>query len=144
MTIRAIATGVFLTIGSILDIKTRCIPKIYLYIFSAIILILSLFNTKLPFNEHLYGIIPGAIFLLISRLTNGAIGTGDSLVIALLGLVYGISLHIELLFITFGLLLFTSIAMVAFKKANKKTSLPMIPFISASFLISMIMHMGGV
>lgn len=144
MIITSITTSIYLTIGSVFDIKTRRIPNIFIYSFSTLILVITLLSTNLPFNEHLYGLIPGAILLLISKLTKEAIGIGDCLVIALLGFVYGISLHIELLLIVFGLLLITSIMLVVLKKAGRKTSLPMIPFILASFLIFMAIHIGDI
>ncbi len=99
-------------------------------------------NAKVTVLSRILGLIIGAIFLLLSKLTKEQIGIGDAYVIIVIGLMLGGIHCLEI--ITFSFLLSSIVAiilMLMFHFSRKKT-IPFIPFLLLGFISSVVL--GGV
>ena len=88
--------------------------------------------------ECIGGILIGGAFLGISKVTRGQIGIGDGLILCVTGLGLGIAKGMEMLL--YGLLLaalFSAILLVR-KVANRKMTIPFIPFLFVGYLITIL------
>jgi prepilin signal peptidase PulO-like enzyme (type II secretory pathway) len=78
------------------------------------------------------------IFMLVSRITRGSIGSGDALIIGVIGLHLGFFHALAVIF--YALLLGGVLSLILFlmKKVSRRTSLPFVPFLTAGFLVSIL------
>jgi len=90
-------------------------------------------------NYILSGIGYTFVFMLVSRFSRNAIGQGDALIIGIIGLYLGFSHTFASLF--FGLFLggLFSIILFTMKKVSRHTPLPFAPFLTAGFIVSIIL-----
>jgi len=86
----------------------------------------------------LSGLAYGITFLLISRITRGALGTGDALIIGTIGIYLGFLHTLAVLFYAFFLGGIFSLILFIMRKASRQTSLPFAPFLTAGFLVSIL------
>lgn len=141
--IASISIMLFLFLSSLIDIRKRCFSTTYLLISGFSLSILLLMSVKIHPATHIFGLIIGIIMILISLYTNEAVGMGDSIIIAIVGFLIGISSLFELLFYSFIVLIPVSILLLAIKKANRKSYIPFIPFLFVGYIILFINHSGG-
>lgn len=123
---------------SIKDIRERSIPLdlIILGIFFGGILLI--YNPNINIIDVLISIVGiGGFNLLISKVTKGGIGEGDILVFVLIGIILGWKMALAIILYTFIIAGISGIILLILKKANKKTELPLAPFIliATSFII---------
>lgn len=78
----------------------------------------------------------GLLFVLVSRISGGALGMGDALVITALGLWCGISDSITLILFAFILSGICSGIWILIRKKSRKDSLPFVPFLLLSGIVS--------
>lgn len=137
--ISTIGTVAFLAIGSHYDRKTYMLPVWLLWMGTAAGLLLLAVRTVstglTAVQEGLTGIIPGAALLALSFLTEKKVGSGDGIVLMILGLWEGG----ESAFLLFCTALFfqalAAVVLLIFKKADKQRKLPFIPFMLAARLV---------
>lgn len=78
----------------------------------------------------LLDMIPGAIMYVCSVIFKGSIGKGDALVLLFIGSVMGYHQELEALFISVLLTSLLSLILLIIKKADRKTEIPFVPFLS--------------
>ena len=128
---------------SIIDIKSLSIGLKELIIL--LIFTITYFTFKLFFsgNMVLFDIFKGIIFsllffLIIILLTkNKGIGIGDMIFFSLCSINIGFINSLEAILIAFILGMIYSIFLILLRKANLKTKLPFIPFLSIGILLSL-------
>lgn len=130
----------FLFILSTYDIKEFGIPKTLTHIFLGVCLTVFIFTFDIT---KLYLPILIAITLIFMNILKKSFGLGDILII--LGL--GVLLRKEQFLIFFWLsiliaLLFSLVWIIVKKVSIKKTKIPMLPFLSIAFVISIIYGQG--
>lgn len=81
------------------------------------------------------GLLTGALFILISRLTGEGIGYGDSIMISILGLYLGIWSLLEMLVITWCLVAIAAMIILVKKKYARKAAIPLMPFIMMGYVV---------
>ena len=116
------------------DIKNKSIPSILLIV-GVVVTIMDMFLQGVlgNFQEILYdrimGAVPGAMLLVLYLITNKKVGMGDGILLMTLGLLLGFE-HILVIF-CIGLFLQSLLAsfLLVFKKANKHTQIPFVPFL---------------
>lgn len=88
--------------------------------------------------DYVVSIIPGIMFILMSRVTAGAVGLGDGIVLITVGLFIDVG-HIICL-LTVALLLSALIALIimVFFHRNGKTEIPFIPFLFVGMVCSLV------
>ena len=80
-------------------------------------------------------IIPFGLWI-IALVAKGAFGMGDVKLFAILGLFYGLTGTFVILFFTTVIMAVLAIVLLVIKKATKKTTLPMAPFVVIGFLLA--------
>ena len=87
------------------------------------------------------GAICGGILMVLALIMKSGLGMGDVKLFFVLGLLYGVM-------DTYGIFLFSiipmgicAIVLLALKKASKKTTIPMGPFVAVGFFLSIIAGM---
>ena len=126
-----------LIIMSIQDIKEKKVSAIYLIIVSVLAagnVIYVLITAETDIYHWLPGIMPGLIICGIKVVARGAIGLADCVIVLLLGAFLEISELIVALLIMMIVMTIVSLFAVVVKKADKKTTIPMIPFITAGVI----------
>jgi prepilin signal peptidase PulO-like enzyme (type II secretory pathway) len=81
----------------------------------------------------LTGILPGAIFCLLARIT-GKVGYGDGVLLMELGICFGYHRIMLLLCVSLMLMAILSILLLAMHKVKKDTKVPFFPMLAIVFL----------
>ena len=90
-------------------------------------------------NYILSGIGYAAVFMLISRMTHSAIGIGDAFITGIIGLYLGFFHALLVVFYAFLLGGLISIVLFLMKKVSRQTTLPFVPFLTAGFIVSILL-----
>ena len=129
---------VFLILCAIQDIKEKQLSVRMLVLFGGLFFTWSFLFDTMPYEQRICGLLPGVAALFLAFLTKEQIGYGDAVCLLILGAVMtgGVILRAALA----GLLLASacSIALLIGKKANRRTTLPFLPFLTAGVLWQMI------
>ena len=83
------------------------------------------------YTRPLLSLIPGAALLALAFLSREAMGYGDGLYAMSVGPVFGMEAMFFGVFAAFFLCAVTSVFLLVFRKADRKSSLPYIPFLLA-------------
>lgn len=127
-----------LIIVSVIDIKYRKIPVQVLAAMSAGAFLGQCLCRREDIILIAGGIATGAVFLLVSRVTEEGVGYGDSLGILSLGIYTGLWNLLEILAGAFFLLALCAVIVLVRKRMSRKHSLPFYPFLTAAYIFWMI------
>lgn len=126
----------FLFVLSSYDVKDFGIPKDLTHIFLAVCLIIFIFTFDIT---KIYLPIIIGILLILLNVFKKSFGLGDILIILGLGILISKEQFIIFFWLSIIIALLYSIGMMIIKKINiKKAKVPMLPFLSMSFVISVI------
>ena len=143
---------IYMIILAVMDIKRR---QVHLgFLLSGIIwVILSVICERTvstgeiisPFSswstgEIIAGILAGAFFLLLSKLTKESFGYGDSILIVIMGAFLGFWSLMSVLFMAFFMAGLFSVIMLLKTKFHKKSKFPFIPFLMAAYAGGIILN----
>ena len=117
----------FLLWCSISDLRTKKIPTVLLIIMSLTVIMIRLIFIRQEIAGMAGGALMGAIFWLISKYTNQAIGYGDRIYLG------GISM-LEVATTAFFLTGLVSLAGIVIKQWKKNVTVPFVPFLTAAYL----------
>jgi prepilin signal peptidase PulO-like enzyme (type II secretory pathway) len=119
------------------DLKRRSIPVLPVIAASLLLLCLryGYFHQSFELQAFLAGLIPGAAFFMISAVSRGAAGSGDALILLLIGMLTGFWETGAICFLALVLTGFSGLALMAAGKAGRKSQLPFIPFILISYVL---------
>ncbi|NLJ96677.1 MAG: hypothetical protein GX321_05950 [Clostridiales bacterium] len=130
--------GIFLIIVAIQDLVNKKI-KVWIVLLSGIIIsICVLLSPDISILSRIMSLSLGTGLLIISKVTGGKIGIGDGLVICVTGIGFGFWTNMELFALALLLAALFSIGLLVFKLADKKKSIPFLPFLFLSYLIKCI------
>lgn len=133
-TIINILVVIWLLLCSLQDIRKKKIQIVLIAAGFLIIFVYSIFKIDIILWNRLAGLIPGIILLILNPVTRGQVGLGDGLIVSILGISLGFFATAGMLILgLFGSALL-SLFLIIFKKANKKTTIPFIPFLLLGFL----------
>lgn len=124
----------FLIICSVSDIRTRKISTVFLVGMSVVTVLFCLVSKDRSIVDMAGGIGIGAGFWLLSKYTKEAVGYGDSWIILLLGGYMGGRRTVELLMIAFFLAGISALVGIQFRKWNRKSTIPFVPFLTAAYV----------
>jgi len=126
----------FLFILSTYDIKEFGIPKDLTHIFLALCLLIFLFTFDIT---KIYFPIAIGIFLILLNIFKKSFGLGDILIILGLGVLISKEQFIVFFWLSIIIALLYSLILILRKKINiKNAKVPMVPFLSIAFVISII------
>lgn len=125
-------TFAMLLCGSVMDIRKKELPRVYLLV-CGLICALLVFPGKPEWSELLFGLLPGLVMWIVGKLS-GCIGAADAVLVLCLGALYGLSGSGEQLMYALLLAAIAAILLISLKHAKKESTLPFIPFLFAGFL----------
>ena len=131
---------ILLFVAAVFDIKKKEISLWLITAMAAISIsdgILEVFYHKSSPKEMLICLIPGACLMILSAISRQSIGMGDGLIVAAIGLSFGIYrllLGVSVALFISGIM---SIILIVIRKAGKKDTFPFVPFIFAGMVVSM-------
>lgn len=123
------------------DIKSRRLPESVLAAGALVALLQVFLGVSPSIILSIAGAAVGLAFLGVSRLTGEALGYGDSIVIFILGVSLGLWNLLALLMLAFLLAAGCSIVLLTVFHFERKTTLPFIPFLVASYIL--VLLFGG-
>lgn len=134
------SAGVFLFLFacSVQDIREKKLSVKMLVLFGVLFLALSFAFEEISWEKRAQNILPGMVAFVLAFLTREQIGYGDAACLAILGSV--VSADILWGAIMNGLLFLSICSMVLLlrKRAERKTMLPFIPFLTVGMIWQMI------
>lgn len=80
-------------------------------------------------------LLPGGGLLILSRLTEKKVGSGDGILLLLLGLLLGAGEVLLLFCVGLFLQSLVAVVLVLIKKADKQTCIPFVPFLLAAWML---------
>ncbi len=83
----------------------------------------------------------GGIFVIIALLTKTALGMGDAKMFFVIGLIYGLNNTYAILLISLLIMAVISIVLLILKKVDRKTAVPMAPFVLIGFILCIFLGM---
>lgn len=130
--------GLLLLVAAVQDMKRKEVSIWLLGIFGVLGIPVTLLNgaggtAALP--GALGGAAVGLLVILMSRLTEGAIGMGDGLLLTVTGIYLGFQENLFLFLCGAFLAAALSVVLLILKKVTRKTSCPFIPFLFAGYLM---------
>lgn len=135
-----IVTLIYLIIGSILDIRSKVLPRRYLLSGAALALGLAGYQgmqSGIGAVWNLLGALPGLMLLALAWITQEQIGGGDGICVMIVGVLIGTPLIYLVLMTAF---LFSSICaagLLVTGKGTRDSRMPWLPFLTAGFAISL-------
>lgn len=123
-----------LAFASFEDIHTGRISLLTLIILMPAGLVLQLIDGKYELYELLLGSCLGGILLIISLLSKGSLGIGDSLIFVVSGVFLGLCNNLILLLISLGISAVASIILMITLKLKGKSRIPFLPFILSGYI----------
>lgn len=132
--VKSIIILIFLLMGSVWDVRKKYVPLTYLYAGGIVAMGYIFIKSLLIRNADIWlcalcGAGCGLFCLFLAFVSKEQIGYGDGWIVGIVGMLSGIKLVLGV-FVTamFGLAIF-SLFLLVFKKGNRKTELPFVPFL---------------
>lgn len=130
--IKVILTGL-LILCAIQDIRKK---KIFLWMISSGAVLTGLclpFSQLISIPDRIAGVVIGISVIFISIATSGKIGMGDALLLCITGLGMGFWGNLELFALALFLASIVSIILLIVHLADRKKSIPFVPFLLVSY-----------
>ena len=137
--IESVIITIFLIFGSIWDVRKKCVPLAYLYAGGIVAVGYLFIKSLMVRNANIWvcaicGTGCGLFCLFLAFVSKEQIGYGDGWIVGIVGMLSGIKTVLAV-FVTamFGMATF-SLLLLVFKKGNRKTELPFVPFLLFAYV----------
>ena len=124
-----------LTVCTIEDLKCRKIYIIPVILCGLAGMIMHLFCREISIYNILAGMLIGLLMLLLAKLSGGAIGTGDGIVLIVTGIFLGGWKNLSLLLLALVFSAVLSLLLLLLRKKKKTDSIPFIPCLLLAYLV---------
>ncbi|HHV09701.1 MAG TPA: hypothetical protein GXX75_05405 [Clostridiales bacterium] len=132
-----------LILCSIQDLLKKKIGLWLIVAGGGMMLVSILFCNSITLVDRLGGIAVGGTVLLISLATKGKIGFGDGLLLCISGMGLGFWGNLELFAVALFLAAAVSIALMMLRLADRKKSIPFVPFLLSGYVFILAANMKG-
>ena len=132
--ISRITVAVYILLLAFMDIRRRELRLDLLLTGIPLAVISRIVLGNIPAALVIAGGAAGALFMIISRVTEEAFGYGDSILIMIMGIFLGIWDLLAMLVTAFFLAAVFSGIMLSRKIYTRKSSFPFVPFLAAAYL----------
>lgn len=139
----------WLTMIAWIDWKEKIIPN--KLILAALVIWLIMFVIEIVFAKTSFkqllafsllgGGVCGGVLMLISLLVREALGMGDVKMVFVLGLFMGLMNTFAIILLSMIIMSITAVVLLVMKKANRKTAIPMAPFIFFGLTLNLLLGM---
>lgn len=119
---------------SVMDIRCRMVSRSMLVLGSVLVSGECLLFGRDQIGLKLGGLVVGALFVAISKVTREGLGYGDSWLLTILGLYLGVWNFMELLLVAWMSVAAAAMVLIAIHKCRRGVTLPMIPFIMLGYM----------
>lgn len=126
--------ALYLLILTVMDIRTRKLHLGILLLGFPLAASGRIIVGNIPAALVIAGGASGALFVIVSRVTEEAFGYGDSILITITGIFLGIWDLLSMLVTAFFLSAVFSGIMISRKKYTRKSAFPFVPFLAAAYL----------
>jgi len=124
----------FLGINTVSDIKTKKILSWSAWAFGVFGILYGFISGELNLLLAMTTVLPGIVFLIISRITDESMGYGDGIVVLIMGTYIGIQKLVSSLMIALLFAAAWSIILLVFLKKKKQAEFPFVPFVLLGYL----------
>ena len=83
----------------------------------------------------------GGLLIIIALIAKTALGMGDAKMFLVIGLIYGLNNTYSILLVSLFVMAVVSIALLAMKKVERKSTIPMAPFVLIGFILCIFLGM---
>lgn len=119
---------------AVYDMKTKTVSLAAFAVFAVSVLLYRL-CTGTGIAELAAGLVPGVLVLLLAYVTKESIGTGDGLMLCVLGMFCGWRQCLAVLGMALVLSSALAIILLVCKRAGRKTEIPFLPGLFGGFLL---------
>ena len=135
-------TGIFtfLLFCSIQDIREQKISVKMIVLSGCLFLTASLLFDNMQPGQRMWNLLPGLISFLLALLTKEQIGYGDAACLTALGVIVPADLILGAVMGGLILISIFSGILLTSKKADRKTTLPFLPFLSAGMVFQVVLN----
>ena len=135
-------TGIFtfLLFCSIQDIREQKISVKMIALSGCLFLTASLLFDNMQPGQRMWNLLPGLISFLLALLTKEQIGYGDAACLTALGVIIPADLILGAVMGGLILISIFSGILLTSKKADRKTTLPFLPFLSAGMVFQVVLN----
>lgn len=135
---------IFLIIGTISDIRKRSIPVLLFILFGTAGTVLRFFEIITENGSAVswaFGLLPGAVFIGLSLISDKKLGMGDALAVLVTGIYMGgYDAALSVLYAMMITALF-SIVILILRKGTRHTEIPFFPFLLTGCILQ---HVGAI
>ncbi len=97
-------------------------------------IILNILGKDISLVNALLGAALGIVLIVVSKLTKGALGTGDAMLTVMIGLSIGLFNTMLALFYALLITSVVSVILLLLKRVKKQTAMPFVPFMLLGYL----------
>ena len=140
--VRFVLVFIVLVIEAVKDFRKKelDIPVLGILVVAAMVMIFL--GKDISVLNAIIGLAEGLLLILVSVMTKGQIGMGDGILLAACGLMLGGKDNMVMFFFACLSSAIVSVLIMIIKKADKKTTIPFVPFMIPGFLIMVLLSLG--
>ncbi|MBO4702543.1 MAG: prepilin peptidase [Lachnospiraceae bacterium] len=140
--VRFVLVFIVLVIEAVKDFRKKevDIPVLGILVVAAMVMIFL--GKDISVSNAIIGLAEGLLLILVSVMTKGQIGMGDGILLAACGLMLGGKDNMVMFFFACLSSAIVSVLIMIIKKADKKTTIPFVPFMIPGFLIMVLLSLG--
>lgn len=133
---------IFLGICAAIDLKEQKVSSRLCFVNATVALLFHIVLQDMSWQDILLGMILGAVFYVISVLTNESIGKGDGIVIFTLGSILGMRTSFQIVVWALISCAVFSIGGMIIKRLSLKSRIPFVPFLFVGCVITFVVWGG--
>lgn len=128
----------FLGLNTVSDIRSKKILVWSAWVFGLFGLVYGFVGNELSILQGLVALLPGIIFLIISKITKESMGYGDGMIVLVMGIYISIQKLVGSLMIALIFAAAWSMILLVFFKKKKHEEFPFVPFVLLGYLGGML------
>ena len=133
---------IVLVIEALMDFRKKEVNIPVLGILVVAAMVMFFLGKDISVSNAIIGLAEGLLLILVSVMTKGQIGIGDGILLAACGLMLGGKDNMVMFFFACLSSAIVSVLIMIIKKADKKTTIPFVPFMIPGFLIMVLLSLG--
>ncbi len=130
--------GILLLATALQDVRTKRI-SLWIILLGAVLICAGIpFAKEITIIDRVLGTLVGVVILITSKASRGKIGMGDGYLLCVTGICLGFWSNMELFALALFAAALVSILLLILRLADRKKSIPFVPFLFLAYLIQSI------